>query len=154
MNAAITPHVADLEHRQTRVARRITAALDQLSVPHDIEQRLRVSRDLAVSRARATRALAAQRQRASSVTMVGVGEAALGGGSDRAPWWVSPALLSLLALLVAGLLAIDVRNERVQIEAAAEIDAALLADDLPPDAYTDAGFHEFLRRPVAEDKAD
>lgn len=155
MNAAITPSVADLERRQTQVARRITAALDQLSVPHDIEQRLRVSRDLAVARARATRALSAQRQRASGVAMVGAGEAALGGGSDRAPWWVSPALLSLLVLLVAGLLAIDVRNERVQIEAAAEIDAALLADDLPPDAYTDAGFREFLRRPAAaEDKAD
>lgn len=154
MNAAINPSVADLERRQTQVARKITAALDQLSVPHDIEQRLRISRDLAVARARAMRALSVQRQRASGAVMVSAGAAALGGGSERTPWWVSPALLSLLVALVVGLLAIDARNEQVQIEAAAEIDAALLADDLPPDAYTDAGFREFLRRPLAEDKVD
>ena len=29
----------------------------------------------------------------------------------------------------------------------AEIDAALLADDLPPKAYSDAGFAEFLKTP-------
>ena len=31
--------------------------------------------------------------------------------------------------------------------AAAEVDAALLADDLPPEAYTDPGFGEFLKAP-------
>jgi hypothetical protein len=30
---------------------------------------------------------------------------------------------------------------------AAEIDSALLADDLPPKAYSDAGFVEFLKTP-------
>ena len=30
------------------------------------------------------------------------------------------------------------------------IDAALLADDLPPDAYSDAGFAEFLKTPPRE----
>jgi hypothetical protein len=153
MNAATIPPVTDPERRQTQVARRITAALDQLSVPHDIEQRLRVSRELAVTRARAVRNLSAQRHRAGGVAMVGAGQAALGGGgSDRAPWWVSPALLTLV-LLVVGLMAIDVRNEQVQIEAAAEVDAALLADDLPPDAYSDAGFREFLHRPLAVEAA-
>jgi hypothetical protein len=33
-----------------------------------------------------------------------------------------------------------------QIQAAAEVDAALLSDDLPPQAYADPGFAEFLRR--------
>jgi hypothetical protein len=34
-----------------------------------------------------------------------------------------------------------------QIQAAAEVDAVLLADDLPPEAYADPGFGEFLKLP-------
>jgi hypothetical protein len=36
-----------------------------------------------------------------------------------------------------------------QVDAAAEIDAALLADDLPPAAYSDPGFLAFLKNPPA-----
>jgi hypothetical protein len=57
-------------------------------------------------------------------------------------------LASALPLLILALvfLAIqDTLTER-QIQAAAEVDAALLADDLPPQAYSDPGFAEFLRR--------
>ena len=38
-------------------------------------------------------------------------------------------------------------QDRTQISVAAEVDAALLADDLPPKAYSDAGFVEFLKTP-------
>jgi hypothetical protein len=48
-------------------------------------------------------------------------------------------------LLLAGLMLIDSRYTRSQIDAAAEVDAAILADDLPPEAYRDQGFVEFLR---------
>jgi len=34
-----------------------------------------------------------------------------------------------------------------QVHAAAEVDALILADDLPPDAYVDPGFAQFLREP-------
>ena len=50
-----------------------------------------------------------------------------------------------MALLLAGLLLIDRHYTQAQIEAAAEVDAALLADDLPPEAYRDPGFAEFLK---------
>ena len=49
--------------------------------------------------------------------------------------------------LIAGLLLIQQWQTDDQISAAAEIDAALLADDLPPVAYSDAGFAEFLKTP-------
>jgi hypothetical protein len=52
-----------------------------------------------------------------------------------------------LVVLVAGLVAIDQWSTREQVLAAAEIDSQLLADDLPPDAYGDPGFAEFLRSP-------
>jgi hypothetical protein len=38
-------------------------------------------------------------------------------------------------------------HARAQIDAAAEIDAALLSDSLPPSAYSDPGFAEFLNTP-------
>jgi hypothetical protein len=56
-----------------------------------------------------------------------------------------------LAVLVLGLLAIQELHSSRLISAAADIDAALLADDLPPDAYQDAGFLEFLKRPAVQE---
>jgi hypothetical protein len=50
-----------------------------------------------------------------------------------------------LAVLVYGLVAIERAHDRAQIAAAAEVDAALLSDDLPPAAYTDPGFAEYLK---------
>jgi hypothetical protein len=55
-------------------------------------------------------------------------------------------LLPALALTL-GLIAIDQLNLTQRIEAAAEVDAALLADDLPPAAFVDPGFVEFLKQP-------
>ncbi len=49
--------------------------------------------------------------------------------------------------LTLGLIGIDELNLTQRIEAAAEVDAALLADDLPPTAYTDPGFAEFIKQP-------
>ena len=52
-----------------------------------------------------------------------------------------------LGLLVAALLAIHELNDSELISATAEVDAALLADVVPPDAYADPGFAEFLNQP-------
>ncbi|HET9643507.1 MAG TPA: DUF3619 family protein, partial [Burkholderiaceae bacterium] len=50
-----------------------------------------------------------------------------------------------LVMLIAGLTVIEQVHYRNQISAAAEIDVALLADSVPPDAYRDPGFVEFLK---------
>jgi hypothetical protein len=57
------------------------------------------------------------------------------------------ALLLPLVVLLLGFAGVDYFAEREQVLAAAEIDAQLLADDLPPAAYADPGFVEFLRSP-------
>ena len=58
-------------------------------------------------------------------------------------------LLSLLPLLalIAGLVLIQSEHVRRQVAAVAEVDADLLLDDLPPSAYSDPGFVEFLKHP-------
>ncbi len=143
---ALSPVTNNRDALEARFALRVTSALDQLAVPHDIEQRLRVARDLALSRARQAKATATTQVKARDVAMVGWGQAALNGSSDeKTPWWVGTAMAALALALVVGLFAIDYRNVQVQIEATAEVDALLLADDLPPKAYSDVGFREYLR---------
>jgi Protein of unknown function (DUF3619) len=135
---------------QERFARRVAAALteQQVAVPRrDIEERLRVAREQALARQPRTRDVA---QPAGADVVVGTrgGSAALGGGKSPSsmPWWLRLSSLLPLGLLLAGLVLIDRHYTRAQIEAAAEVDAALLSDDLPPDAYRDPGFAEFLKR--------
>ena len=69
----------------------------------------------------------------------------MGGGSPG--WWRLAALLPVVALVV-GMVTVQIQSDDEQAADAAEIDAALLSDDLPPAAYADPGFAEFLRQPA------
>lgn len=132
------PLSARLDALESRYAARVAAALDERSdeLGADIQERLRFAREQAVARARA-------QQTASSVAGRSGGAAVLGGGG----WWVKLASALPLAALVVGLLLISEWHSSEQVSAAAEIDAALLADELPLRAYNDPGFVEFLKRP-------
>lgn len=143
MTHAHAPRRNDLDTLQSRFALRLAGRLTEQSerLPHDIGERLRVAREQAVRRAQSVRAAAMAKPRVSVVS-VGPGTLALGSGSS---WWVRIGSLLPLLLLVAGLLAIQQLHEQAEIRAAAEVDAALLADDLPPAAYGDPGFVEFLK---------
>jgi hypothetical protein len=50
--------------------------------------------------------------------------------------------------LLAGLITIHVLQNDLRASELAEIDSALLTDDLPPAAYTDPGFLKFLKTPM------
>ena len=132
---------ARLELLEPRVALRVAARLSEAAevLPAGADERLRFAREKALERARARRAEAAP-------ALLGPrgGAALLGGGPSR--WFKLASLLPLIAL-VGGLLLIGEWHSRQQVEAAAEIDALLLSDDLPPGAYADPGFVEFLKKP-------
>lgn len=138
----------DPEALQARFARQVVARLGEQAeqIPHDMTERLRAAREQALDRARAARR-ATQGQTASAVQVVGGGAAAL-SGSPRglgSPWWLKLASLVPLVMLFGGLTVIEQLHTRRQLDAAAEVDVALLADNLPPAAYTDPGFVEFLK---------
>jgi len=72
------------------------------------------------------------------------------GRLDEPPpsWgWRLASALPMLAL-VAGLWMVGEFSQREQVRAATEVDLALLTDELPPSAYADPGFEEFLRSGV------
>ena len=128
------------ETLQSRYALRIAARLHERAeaVEPDIGERLRIAREQALQRARAART-------ASGPVSVGMaGSVALLGGGR---WWMRVAAVLPALALIAGLLMIQQLQANDQIATAAEIDAALLTDDLPPNAYSDAGFAEFLKLP-------
>jgi hypothetical protein len=120
------------------VAGSLTARAEM--VPHDVAERLRFAREQALSRARLV-----LRAAPAAVQVIGVsksGAATLGGFT---PWWQRAAAALPLFVLVLGLVAIDHWAARERVVAAADVDAQLLSDDLPPAAYSDPGFAEFLR---------
>ena len=99
-----------------------------------------------VAVAQRKRAALAPQQLAPSLLHNGASTLVLGkGGSERGGWW--NALVSAIPLiaLVAGLVMIDIAQDESVLSEVVEIDAALLTDDLPPAAYADPGFVQFLK---------
>ena len=131
-------HAPKLEALEGQLALRLTAHLSRgaQALPHDITERLRFSRE----RALASRRAATVAQTAPAV--VQAGRAAVLGGPPS--FWLRLVSILPLAVLVAGLVFIQHHHDLQQIAVAAEIDSALLADALPPAAYGDPGFSEFL----------
>ena len=139
------PH-ADFDALQASLAARLAAGLSERAsaLPQDLTERLRVSREQALQRAREARKLAG----GVAVQTVGSarGAAVLGLGRSASGWQKMGYVLPLLVLL-AGFLLINKWSAREQMLAAADIDSVLLADVLPPQAYSDPGFAEFLKAP-------
>ena len=133
--------VAGNDALESRFALRLAARLNEQAqnIGPDVGERLRISRERALDRARQLRASQAAQSRSG---LTAAGAAVLGGG-----WWTKLGVVLPLVVLLAGLVLIQQSHLDEQISAAAEIDAALLADDVPPDAYSDPGFVEFLKTP-------
>jgi hypothetical protein len=125
----------------SRFGLRVAAGLSEHNetLPADISERLRFAREQALTRAREARATAPQTQ----PSLIQQGASLALGGPGRGRWLKLASLLPLL-LLVGGLLLIQHSQWYQQITAAAEMDAALLSDKLPPAAYGDPGFSEYL----------
>lgn len=137
---------AELEALEARLALRMTARLTEKAaeLPQDVTERLRFAREQALQRAQAARATTTQS--ASSSVANGGGTLSL-GSPQSGGWWMQLAAWVPLVALVGGLVLIQRLHTQSQITAAAEIDASILADDLPPAAYSDPGFVEFLKTP-------
>lgn len=135
--------LAPMAHRQqaleARFGLRVAAVVDAAPLHADVQERLRFARQQAVQKAAAVRRTAAT---PGVVLSTGGGSAALGAPS----WWLRLASFAPLMVLALGLLLVGQLDAQEQIQAAAEIDAVLLADDLPPRAYADPGFTEYLKQ--------
>lgn len=125
-----------------RVAARLAAGTQEL--PYETSERLRAARMQALAKRKRVVGL----RTASSVSSSG-SAATLTSDEPASLWQRVASVLPILAL-VAGLVLIHtVMNERRANEVA-EVDAALLTDDLPLAAYADPGFVQFLKQTAQE----
>lgn len=108
------------------------------ALPHDISERLRVARLQAVTQRKIVRLEPA-------VRLVGYGGSAALGWGGGVSWWARVGSVVPLIALVVGLLTINSIQNDNRAQEVAEVDAALLTDDLPPAAFADPGFVQFLK---------
>lgn len=125
-------------NEELRVAWRVRQALDESADALDSRVRLRLH---------AARQAALARAAAAPVQAIGIG----GQVIELMPQ-------TLRIFLIASALAIGVVgswywNNFQQVEKYEAIDSALLADELPIDAYLDRGFHAWLERQSASSSA-
>ena len=121
-----------------RLAARLNDGAENL--PHDIAERLRAARVRALTQRKRTRTVMAP-----ALVSAGAGALALGPEDEGLGWFTRISSVLPLIALVAGLLALQSGLDDQTANELAEVDAAILADDLPPAAYTDPGFAQFLR---------
>lgn len=128
------------ESVQDRFARQVTARLSEgaSDLPYDISERLRAARVQSLAK----RKLSA---RMASAVVASSNAAVLIHGDESPSLWRRMASVLPLIALVGGLLAINMVQKEDRAKELAEVDTALLTDDLPPSAYADPGFVQFLR---------
>ena len=129
-------------------ARRLTARLTHgnADLPYDITERLRAARMQALAQ-RKRPAVQSARQSAAATHVSSQGSTATlsGWGSEGGNWWRALVSAVPLTALVVGLVFINMAQDETVATEIAEVDAALLTDDLPPSAYADPGFLQYLK---------
>lgn len=122
-----------------RIGARLNANSEKLD--HGITERLRFAREQAVALLAAQPGLVSVGKRQSTVL-------SLGGGS--AGNWGKFSILLPTVVLVVGLFCIDSAQDQYRAEELADVDVALLTSELPPLAYTDPGFIQFLQSTIRD----
>lgn len=136
-----TTRLSDPEIQQA-IAQSITSRLQEGAdaLPHDISERLKAARMQALAK----RKVVAQ-SAGAEVVLGSAGQATLQMGSGLRNLWTQLGSWLPLLALVTGMLLISALQDDYRAKELADVDAELLTDTLPPAAYTDPGFAQFLR---------
>ncbi len=123
-------------------SRALVARLNQSTehLPHDITERLRAARVQALAR----RKIAVVEVELAVSMQNGV--ATMGTDGEEYGFWRRIASVLPLIALLAGLVSIGWIQDDIRANELAKVDAELLLDELPPAAYVDPGFIQFLRQ--------
>ena len=127
--------------------RNLAAQLDVASqdLGHDIGERLRVARQMALK----SRPMP-QRLMRHSLALQANGTLSEQPDEGLNLWRILASALPLLAL-VSGLMFIQSLQQDLAESDIASLDSALLLDELPPNAYTDPGFVQFIKIKLHQD---
>jgi len=134
---------------EQQFAEQIRLALEESAerLPYRVSYRLQAARQAALARMTETREVP---QTATALpSSYGAGALTLGGMPPRergpARWgWLAMSTLSAL-VLAGGLFVISEWSEMDRADEAADIDLAVLTDDVPISAYADRGFGVYIK---------
>jgi hypothetical protein len=127
------------------IARRLNEHATDL--PHDISERLRAARMQAIAQRKREPVVVLQPQWATA------GGPPVSSPNEGLNLWSRLASALPLIVLLFGLATIHAFQDELRVNEIASVDAELLIDDLPPDAYTDPGFLVFLKSNPLQVKA-
>ena len=138
------------EQAADRIAHQITVRLTEgeALLPYEVTERLRASRERAVS----------ERRREISVLRTQTSTAASAHGhtmtmgtpeNEGSGWWRTLVSAIPVFALIAGLVVYNSQSDQSLLSEVTEVDTALLTDDLPPAAYADPGFVQYLKTSAA-----
>lgn len=105
------------------------------ALPLDVSERLRFNRQRVINQLRTSRA----------ATTFSNGQHSLRLGAEHFSLWHRFSIVMPLIFLVFGLILINIFQEDDRMQEIATVDLAILIDDLPPVAYVDPGFSQYLR---------
>ena len=142
MKNANTPTEQDVDLWGQYFSTQLSLATPNL--PHDVTQRLRVARQLAIAQRKPV--FRPQLAKNPQLNNNGTLTAPVDEGLNL--WSILASALPLLALVV-GLMTIQWVQQDTFTSEIAATDSALLTDELPPDAYADAGFVQFLKQSLS-----
>ncbi len=128
-----------------KIRRAMTESAEQL--PEETLGRLKTARLLALSRqkqAEPTKALA------YGGVLAGSHGVSFSNKFSQQSWFKRFWIVLPLLVFMLGLYGIYEHEQEQQINDLAEIDAAVLVDELPPDAYLDNGFNAYLNQEKPE----
>lgn len=132
----------NMDALQNRYALRAVSYLasSTTDLPHDVTERLRAAR----FQATAARKIAKSYTTAPASAQ-GQGTSLTWSGEDYSYKSSRIAVLISLAVLIIGLLLINIVQSENRAQELAEVDVAILTDALPPAAFSDPGFIQFLK---------
>ena len=138
------------ETQADQFGRASAALLSQsaLSLPADIKDRLHAARMKALAVRKPEKVLVKKPAFAGVAGITGNWNSGSNGAWDIVGW------MAPLVVLVFGLIGIAQWQDNSRINDIAEVDAALLSDDVPPDAYADSGFLAFLKNGPLSDSGN
>ena len=131
----------EARRQQDRFGRLVAARLSgaQAEIPYEVSERLRAARVRALTQRRLVSV------RTAPTIVASGGSAALTFGDEGLSLWNRVASALPLIVLALGLIMIHSVQNEWRASEVAEVDAALLTDALPPAAYADPGFVQFLK---------
>ena len=134
------PTALDRQAVEALYAARVTARLTQAlsHVDPAVGAQLWQARQQAVARARV--------QREEQAVVAAAAGVAAWSPPPRPPRWQRALTWVPVLAMIVGVWAIAQHQSQQRLRAAAAVDARLLTDVLPPAAYADPGFQEFLRQ--------